>query len=584
MEEKNTNISNKNLKVIIIVFCAIAVIISVSYAFLGSSVGNAWFNGITASAYTVDEFSYDSTASALSDSPWCSNTIPGNIGFASTITTTVSLKRGNYSAGTLTKNYTGIINLDASELTLSKEGYPDVILNITDPSGNEVTSISGLTYVSSASGFDITGKKGTYTFASDYEISSTVKTKGAQNNATTQTWKVTITYQVYGADTTFDQSANCGKTIKADVIMGQTNSDGDFQYKLKDAVLNLNGGTSYISAKGNPTGDTEPLSQYKLRSSISDVNNVPVTSCLSYASSYSINQETGKINLENPSYCCATSCWSSLNGKYISSIIGDGTITTPKTSADSIMYVTNAYTNSTNKYISITMQSLDKYNVDNEKGMYAGTDVNGTTYYFRGNVDNNYLSFAGINWKIIRVNGDGSIRLVYAEDDPYSTSTYSSSSSVSYTSSNLYTAVNNFYTTKLNNYTDYIISSPFASTSTYANSKNTFGNTQSTSNYYGTTRGYVSITNPVGLVTEDEFLAAGGKVNTSVSNYLAFEGTYWGMGQFANYDGTFKYIPTFSSTEASNYTYGIRPVISIKGDLYVTGYGTSTDPFVVITS
>ena len=39
-------------------------------------------------------------------------------------------------------------------------------------------------------------------------------------------------------------------------------------------------------------------------------------------------------------------------------------------------------------------------------------DDYGTTYYFRGNVTNNYVSFAGSLWRIIRINGDGSIRIM----------------------------------------------------------------------------------------------------------------------------------------------------------------------------
>ena len=48
-----------------------------------------------------------------------------------------------------------------------------------------------------------------------------------------------------------------------------------------------------------------------------------------------------------------------------------------------------------------------------DDGMYATTDNDGTTYYFRGAVKNNYVYFAGFYWRIVRINGNGSIRLVY---------------------------------------------------------------------------------------------------------------------------------------------------------------------------
>ena len=51
---------------------------------------------------------------------------------------------------------------------------------------------------------------------------------------------------------------------------------------------------------------------------------------------------------------------------------------------------------------------------DSEIGLYATQDNDGTTYFYRGNVQNNYLSFAGYIWRIVRINGNNSIRLIYS--------------------------------------------------------------------------------------------------------------------------------------------------------------------------
>ena len=53
-----------------------------------------------------------------------------------------------------------------------------------------------------------------------------------------------------------------------------------------------------------------------------------------------------------------------------------------------------------------------------DKGLYESVDDYGTTYYYRGNVTNNYVKFAGYYWRVIRINGDGSIRLLFAGTDP----------------------------------------------------------------------------------------------------------------------------------------------------------------------
>ena len=51
---------------------------------------------------------------------------------------------------------------------------------------------------------------------------------------------------------------------------------------------------------------------------------------------------------------------------------------------------------------------------DGTNGIYSAKDDLGTSYYFRGNVTNNYVKFANKYWRIIRINGDGTIRMIYA--------------------------------------------------------------------------------------------------------------------------------------------------------------------------
>ena len=53
-------------------------------------------------------------------------------------------------------------------------------------------------------------------------------------------------------------------------------------------------------------------------------------------------------------------------------------------------------------------------NSKDDNGLYKSTDTNTgePTYYFRGNVENNYVSFAGFTWRIVRINEDGTIRII----------------------------------------------------------------------------------------------------------------------------------------------------------------------------
>ena len=48
-----------------------------------------------------------------------------------------------------------------------------------------------------------------------------------------------------------------------------------------------------------------------------------------------------------------------------------------------------------------------------DEGLYKTQDDRGYSYYFRGAVTNNWVKFAGYYWRIVRINGDGSIRVIY---------------------------------------------------------------------------------------------------------------------------------------------------------------------------
>ena len=56
-----------------------------------------------------------------------------------------------------------------------------------------------------------------------------------------------------------------------------------------------------------------------------------------------------------------------------------------------------------------------------EQGLYAVEDDYGTSYIYRGDVENNNVYFGGFYWKIIRMNGDGSIRMIYSGTTPDAT-------------------------------------------------------------------------------------------------------------------------------------------------------------------
>ena len=102
-------------------------------------------------------------------------------------------------------------------------------------------------------------------------------------------------------------------------------------------------------------------------------------------------------------------------------------------------------------------------------------DEKGDSYYFRGDVKDNYVNFAGMCWRIVRIEGDGSIKLILEDKDKtcktstgnwniltgnfgYDNNKYSGKSIASYInpvtneSSSQATAFKNFETSKLSSY------------------------------------------------------------------------------------------------------------------------------------
>ena len=50
---------------------------------------------------------------------------------------------------------------------------------------------------------------------------------------------------------------------------------------------------------------------------------------------------------------------------------------------------------------------------DTDGYVCSAKDAYGTSYYYRGNVTNNYVKFADKYWRIVRINGDGTVRVIY---------------------------------------------------------------------------------------------------------------------------------------------------------------------------
>ena len=242
-----------------------------------------------------------------------------------------------------------------------------------------------------------------------------------------------------------------------------------------------------------------------------------------------------------------------------------------------------------------------------KSGLYVSTDTNdgSPTYFYRGAVTNNYVSFAGFTWKIVRINEDGSIKLllndlltsnnIYNSGNDNYTYMYYSNSDVD---DGIKRAVDTWYSDNLKGYESYIADTEFCEQFKVAYDKNfTTANKVTvpiyenyTSNFKCSTDGNGKgvLTSKVGLLTYDEAIHAGMYPNKNNNCYINSDFPYWLMspsGVGNNRVGVWFFYSNSSSIQDFYVGYTsriyIKPAISLNPDTIITGQGTADDPYIV---
>ena len=227
-----------------------------------------------------------------------------------------------------------------------------------------------------------------------------------------------------------------------------------------------------------------------------------------------------------------------------------------------------------------------------DEGFLKNTDDLGVAYYFRGAVSNNNVKFADKNWKIVKINGDGSVKLVLDGTIEELNKYYESE--FSFENSKISESLNNWYNVNLKDYSDYIAYYKFC---------NDIVTEEESTNYIGYSRiitnkipMYVCLGNKVntkiGLLTADEVSMAGASTNENKNFYLYNENiktAYYLMTGAEYKNGT--YYPFLVNTDGSiiantagNLLRSIRPVINIIKNAKISGNGSLVEPYEIITN
>ena len=73
-----------------------------------------------------------------------------------------------------------------------------------------------------------------------------------------------------------------------------------------------------------------------------------------------------------------------------------------------IVFLVESYDSSSDTYTFLGMEEI----MDTEKALSVTEDDYGSSYYYRGDVEDNYINFADMCWRIVRIQGDGSVKLL----------------------------------------------------------------------------------------------------------------------------------------------------------------------------
>lgn len=136
---------------------------------------------------------------------------------------------------------------------------------------------------------------------------------------------------------------------------------------------------------------------------------------ITYGDTYKVNGD-GTYTIENPKKVKYSEGLSSLKGKYMVSSAYDYSDVLSDT--DELLETTNKKqlllirdTSAEGFTYSKISGGMKTFPEETEAVMASTADDYGTSYYFRGAVENNYVEFANKCWRIVRVTGDGSIKL-----------------------------------------------------------------------------------------------------------------------------------------------------------------------------
>ena len=189
-------------------------LVTATFAYFMAQTGEGKSTDIKINASTVDTLTFEA-GSAISLNLNQDNFASGK-GNQTGTTFAKAMLTANNKTNTATEHYYMYLNISENTFTYTQDANtPEILLTIKDASGNEIKSITGLTYKTnvtdgkgaSISGFDITTKSGVITLFDNREITTT--------SSKTEQWNITVTFVNYNSN----QAGNAGKSFSAKLMI-----------------------------------------------------------------------------------------------------------------------------------------------------------------------------------------------------------------------------------------------------------------------------------------------------------------------------------------------------------------------------
>ena len=228
-----------------------------------------------------------------------------------------------------------------------------------------------------------------------------------------------------------------------------------------------------------------------------------------------------------------------------------------------------------------------------DEGLIQDLDDDGVTYYFRGNVTNNYVKFADMMWRIVRINGNNTVRLVLDTPTDELTEYYTQTNNnyFAYSNTNIKTFLSAWYQAKLSNFDKYIATTKICDDTSYTGKEEYIFNVSQrltvnhnpSFNCLGT-----KINSKISILTADEVEYAGALIGVGNNSYYLYNSAIvnpvWTMSpsrgnEFEFYPYTISTTGSLDDSSVGNQKKSVRPVINIRKDLSVDGKGTINEPY-----